>query len=1175
MKDQNKTKEQLIGELAELRQRVAELEASNAACKRAEKTLRGTHEQLAATLDALPDLLFEVDRDGCIYDYRVPSPEQLYVPSEQFLGKTVREVLPEAAADIISAAIAETVEHGRHRGGTYSLNMPTGPSWFELSIAAKGDPHAPDARLIVLARNITERKRAMEALRKSEERYRLIAENVTDVIWVADMNFHFTYVSPSIERLRGYSAEEVMAQSLSDVLTPTSLMRAAKILEEERKNIERGTAQPRTVEFEFKCKDGSTVQTESTISVLYDENKVPVGVLGSTRDITERKRIEETLRESEEKYRELINGMNDTAWVIDFEGRFIDVNNAAVEALGYSREELLAMGPHDIDNTLDAEEIRALIKNMPADKIQVFETTHTTKDGKTIPVEIKSSLVTYQGKRAILSIARDITKRKQAEEALRESEARLRNLSDNLPGGMTYQLDMGVDGQMRQLTYVSAGVEKMHEVTAEAVLQDAQLLYGQIIEADRPLVAAQEAQAQAAMTTFSAEARFRLPSGATRWSLLTSAPRQAPNGHLIWDGIEIDITERKQAEEALKSAELEKEIILDSQLEHVVYQDKEHKILWLNQAACESVGMMREVLIGRHCYAIWDQRSERCEDCPVALAMETGRQQEVEKETPDGRIWFIRGYPVRNVSGEIVGGIEITQEITERKRAEEEQERLLVQIQEQARRMQQIVDTVPEGVLLLDADGRVILTNPVAERHLDVLAGARMGGTLTHLGNRPLAEFLTSPPKGLWHEITMDDKVFELIARPMENGHEPEDWVLVIRDMTHQREVEQRAQQQERLAAVGQLAAGIAHDFNNIMAAIVLYAQMTARMEELPVIVRNRMGTINQQAQLASNLIQQILDFSRRAVLDRRPLDLVPLLKEHVKLLKRTLPESIEVKLTYGPGEYMVHADPTRMQQMVTNLAVNARDAMPGGGTLHIELKQIKIKPGELSPLPEMEPGEWVQVTASDTGIGIPPDVLPHIFEPFFTTKAPGAGSGLGLAQVHGIVGQHGGRIDVESQVGKGTTFTIYLPALPASPPKPFGVPALGELSSLPTGKGETILVVEDNAVVRKALVDSLELLNYQVWEAMNGQEALTMLEQHSDDIDLLLSDVVMPGMGGMALLHALKEQGLTVRVVMMTGHSLEKELDKLRAHGMIDWLPKPPELEELAEVVARALGMD
>jgi CheY-like chemotaxis protein len=226
-----------------------------------------------------------------------------------------------------------------------------------------------------------------------------------------------------------------------------------------------------------------------------------------------------------------------------------------------------------------------------------------------------------------------------------------------------------------------------------------------------------------------------------------------------------------------------------------------------------------------------------------------------------------------------------------------------------------------------------------------------------------------------------------------------------------------------------------------------------------------------------------------------------------------------------------------------------------------------------------MEAGDWVRMTVSDTGAGIPPDVLPHVFDPFFTTKAPGKGTGLGLAQVYGIVTQHEGRIDVESQEGQGTTFTIYLPALPVRPTE---APAL-EMVDLIEGQGETILVVEDNAFTRRALVESLELLNYRVVEAESGQEALEILERFDSEADrdaeqvaLVLSDVVMPRMGGIALLQSMRERGLGVRVVLLTGHPLEKELENLRTDGsaslLADWLLKPVTLEQLAEVVARGI---
>lgn len=504
----------------------------------------------------------------------------------------------------------------------------------------------------------------------------------------------------------------------------------------------------------------------------------------------------------------------------------------------------------------------------------------------------------------------------------------------------------------------------------------------------------------------------------------------------------------------------------------------------------------------------------------------------------------------------------LTAEISERKR-------LLAQIQEQARKTRQIMDTVPVGVFLVEDQGRVLLANPLAERYLAALAPGWMEAT-THLGETPLVEVLASAPDALAREVSVANAVFEATARPIVESAAPGEWVVVINDVTQQRIAERQQQQQARLAAVGQLATGIAHDFNNIMTAILLYAQITSRTPGLADKVRERIDIIAQQARHASNLIQQILDFSRRSVLERRTLDLLPLLKEEVKLLQRTLPDNIQVQFEYQSQFYPINADPTRIQQMVMNLALNARDAMPDGGRLRFGLALLDVGPEGLPHLPPLPSGQWVRLSVADTGGGIPPEVLPHIFEPFFTTRAP-LGSGLGLAQVHGIVAQHEGHIDVTTEIGQGTTFTVYLPAVTPTEVHQLPLPAEG-LAALPQGAGQTILVVEDEDAVLLTLREGLESLGYRVEAARHGKAALELLTPRSANIALVLSDVMMPQMGGVALFQELRRRGYSLPVVLISGHMMEEQLQELREQGLQGWLMKPPSLEQLAQTLARIL---
>ena len=374
--------------------------------------------------------------------------------------------------------------------------------------------------------------------------------------------------------------------------------------------------------------------------------------------------------------------------------------------------------------------------------------------------------------------------------------------------------------------------------------------------------------------------------------------------------------------------------------------------------------------------------------------------------------------------------------------------------------------------------------------------------------------------------------------------------------------------QAQKMEAIGRLAAGIAHDFNNILTSIIGYAQLLQMQGGIPQEAMEDLKIIASEGDRAARLIRQILDFSRKSIIQRRPLDLFSFLKESIKFLQRTIPENVHVSLEVDAKEYVVLSDSTMMRQVLANLAVNAYDAMPDGGELLFRLSRFTLQPGDQAPFPDMQPGEWIALSVADIGMGISKEVLPHIFEPFFTTKGVGKGTGLGLAQVYGIVKQHEGHIGVETERGKGATFTIYLPALPVQQE-----PSKEAPEEMRRGHGETILVVEDEPAVLEAVKAMLELANYRVLAVSDAYEALDIYEQHQEEVALVLTDMVMPRLGGRDLIEILKARNPDLRTVVMSGYPLEEEGRDFLVQGSVEWIGKPVSVAQLARVVDRVLN--
>jgi PAS domain S-box-containing protein len=499
---------------------------------------------------------------------------------------------------------------------------------------------------------------------------------------------------------------------------------------------------------------------------------------------------------------------------------------------------------------------------------------------------------------------------------------------------------------------------------------------------------------------------------------------------------------------------------------------------------------------------------------------------------------------------------------------------LLQQTKDQAQRIQHIMDTVSEGLLLLDAEKKVVLANPLAQEYLALLGEEGQEEPLEQLGSKPIEELLGPPPKGSQHhELVVSEpkkRIFEVIANSTGTGPFSGGWALALRDVTEVRWQQKYQQQKERLATVGQLAAGIAHDFNNIMAVIVLYSDILLRSSDMPAKTAERLTVINEQARHAARLTDQILGFSRSLVMERKPVDLLSFVLGLIHLLERTLPEGIDINLDYDDSDHFVKADITRLQQAFMNLALNARDAMPEGGTLKIDLRRFVLEEDERPLVPDMVPGEWIRLTFSDTGTGISTDRLPHIFEPFYTTKSPGEGSGLGLAQVYGIVNQHDGHVDVISKQGEGTTFSIYLPAAV--------LPSTGPLPPLETGPllggQETILLVEENEVTGNAVKVALEREGYTVLQAREARDALTLFEEHADDVSLVITDLVLPSRNGKSLNNVLQEKKPGLKVIVITGYMFDGGSEAMAKQGVSAWLQKPFSMEIISTTVRKVLDL-
>jgi two-component system cell cycle sensor histidine kinase/response regulator CckA len=880
-------------------------------------------------------------------------------------------------------------------------------------------------------------------------------------------------------------------------------------------------------------------------------------------------KVAQALKESEARRQALLDSALDCIICADPNARITDFNPAAVRTFRISQSE--ASGK-DVVETILHSSLRDRLRReffTPAALTGLdimgnrFETMCLRGDGSEFPAEITVTQITIEERTSYTVYVRDITARRRAEEMVVRLAAIVESSEDAIIGK---DLDC-------QITSWNKGAERMYGYTfGEIIGQDIAILAPDRKDETRKIV--EELKAGRSIENFETVRVSR--TGKLIYVSLTASPMLDSEGTLVGAAtIARDITAQKLAEEALRRAN---ETSIYASPVPIIAADLESRVTMWNPAAEALFGWSEAEVIGEPNPIIpRDVQTEAIQLHSRLLSGETLRGIEVLRQKRDGTLVRISlsAAPIRDPSRSVKGILGFLADITEEKRSEE----ALRRAEEKYRT---IFENAVEGIYQTTPDGKYISANPALAHMLgfdspEELINARKDiRTQEYVKPEMHTEFVKvleerGVVQGFEYEAYCKNGNSIWVSENARAVRNLEGGIVyfegTVEDITARRELEHQLRQMQKIEAVGRLAGGVAHDFNNILMAISSYAELLDR-KLVDESARRYASEIVKATDRGSSLTEGLLTFSRKQVLSPKVLDLNPLIEEQIRMLKRLIPENIELEFVAASEIGRVKADPSQVQQVLMNLIINARDAMPNGGRLVIETGNAELDAVDFPRGSQALPGNFVMVAVSDNGCGMSAETKTHLFEPFFTTKEQGKGTGLGLAIVFGIVKQSGGQVFVQSELDMGTTFKVYFPSVQAAIE-----PQHLEERQQPITGAETILLVEDEDGVRDSAAEFLREGGYTVLTASGGHEALKIAEQYDRPIHLLLTDLIMPSMSGKELSERMARIRPAIRVVFMSGYSSNLLSDQQVLDPRHVLLHKPFRLAALGRMVRDVLA--